>query len=123
MSASSASAGQTGTQSQEAAVEGNISSTPKARPAHKSTSSKNTLPSQPNLQPWGNAGATPKSKWKKLDYIVSSLLCCEFQVITTCFFMRCEVIKVLLDKKQSGLPHFVDRNLSRKSDDKSLLIY
>ncbi|XP_032304784.1 E3 ubiquitin-protein ligase TTC3 isoform X1 [Coturnix japonica] len=71
-SASSASAGQTGTQSQEAAAEGNVSSAPKARPAHKSTSSKNTLPSQPNLQPWGNAGATPKSKWKKIDYIPSS---------------------------------------------------
>ncbi|POI35088.1 hypothetical protein CIB84_001160 [Bambusicola thoracicus] len=69
MSASFASAGQTGTQSQEAAAEENVSSAPKARPARKSTSSKNTLPSQPNLQPWGNAGATPKSKWKKLDYI------------------------------------------------------
>ncbi|XP_072185356.1 E3 ubiquitin-protein ligase TTC3 isoform X2 [Excalfactoria chinensis] len=71
-SASSASVGQMGTQSQEAAAEGNISSAPKARPAYKSTSSKNTLPPQPNLQPWGNAGATVKSKWKKLDYIPSS---------------------------------------------------
>lgn len=88
-----------GTQSQEAAAEGNVSSTPKARPAHKNASSKNILPSQPNLQPWGNAGATPKAKWKKLDYIVSSPLHCEFQVITICFFMRCEIIKVLLDKK------------------------
>ncbi|XP_042722667.1 E3 ubiquitin-protein ligase TTC3 isoform X1 [Lagopus leucura] len=71
-STSSASAGQTGTQSQVAAAEGNVSSAPQARPAHKSTSSKNMLPSQPNLQPWGNAGATPKAKWKKLDYIPSS---------------------------------------------------
>ncbi|XP_052529754.1 E3 ubiquitin-protein ligase TTC3 isoform X5 [Tympanuchus pallidicinctus] len=71
-STSSASAGQTGTQSQVAAAEGNVSSAPQARPAHKSTSSKNMLPSQPNLQPWGNAGATPKAKWKKLDYVPSS---------------------------------------------------
>ncbi|XP_021261044.1 E3 ubiquitin-protein ligase TTC3 isoform X3 [Numida meleagris] len=71
-SASSASAGQMGTQSQEEAAEGNVPSPPKARPAQKSIPSKNTLPSQPNLQPWGNAGATPKSKWKKLDYIPSS---------------------------------------------------
>ncbi|NWH99690.1 DZIP3 ligase, partial [Tichodroma muraria] len=29
-------------------------------------------PSQPNLQPWGNAGATPKAKWKKQDNAASS---------------------------------------------------
>ncbi|OXB79514.1 UNVERIFIED_CONTAM: hypothetical protein H355_000330, partial [Colinus virginianus] len=60
-SASSASVGR-GTQSQEAAAEGKVSSTPKAWPAHKSTSSHNT--SQPHFQPWENAAATPKSKWK-----------------------------------------------------------
>ncbi|NWW93779.1 DZIP3 ligase, partial [Rhynochetos jubatus] len=45
-------------------------SRPKARPVLKNTSSRS--PSQPNLQPWGNVGATPKSKWKKLDYTASS---------------------------------------------------
>ncbi|XP_065597809.1 E3 ubiquitin-protein ligase TTC3 isoform X2 [Cyrtonyx montezumae] len=60
-SASSASV-RRGAQSQEAAAEGKVSSTPKARPAHKSTSSQNT--SQPHFKPWENAAATPKSKWK-----------------------------------------------------------
>ncbi|XP_069727681.1 E3 ubiquitin-protein ligase TTC3 isoform X3 [Phaenicophaeus curvirostris] len=55
---------QTGTRSRE------VPSPPRARPVHKNTRSKN--PSQPNLQPWGNVGATPKSKWKKLDYTASS---------------------------------------------------
>ncbi|XP_064262599.1 E3 ubiquitin-protein ligase TTC3 isoform X4 [Passer domesticus] len=31
----------------------------------KNSSSKN--PSQPNLQPWGNAGAMPKARWRKQD--------------------------------------------------------
>ncbi|NXJ61986.1 DZIP3 ligase, partial [Rostratula benghalensis] len=43
-----------------------------ARPAHKNTS-KN--PSQPNPQPWGNVGATPKSKWKKVGYALNDDLC------------------------------------------------
>ncbi|NXT23422.1 DZIP3 ligase, partial [Syrrhaptes paradoxus] len=42
----------------------------KGRPVLKNASSKN--PSQPHLQPWGNVGATPKSKWKKLDDTASS---------------------------------------------------
>ncbi|KAM6097290.1 E3 ubiquitin-protein ligase TTC3 isoform 2-T4 [Chlamydotis macqueenii] len=69
-SASSTSLAQTGTRSREVPAEENVPSPPKARPAHKNTSSKN--PSQPNLQPWGNVGATPKTKWKKLDYTASS---------------------------------------------------
>ncbi|XP_009281259.1 PREDICTED: E3 ubiquitin-protein ligase TTC3 [Aptenodytes forsteri] len=66
----SASPAQTGTRSREVPAEDNAPSPPKARPAHKNASSKN--PSQPNLQPWGNVGATPKSKWKKLDYTASN---------------------------------------------------
>ncbi|XP_072702580.1 E3 ubiquitin-protein ligase TTC3 isoform X3 [Ciconia boyciana] len=69
-SVSSASPAQTRTWSQEVPAEENVPSPPKARPAHKNASSKN--PSQPSLQPWGNVGATPKSKWKKLDYTASS---------------------------------------------------
>ncbi|XP_029876464.1 E3 ubiquitin-protein ligase TTC3 isoform X4 [Aquila chrysaetos chrysaetos] len=69
-SASSAAPAQTGTRGREVPAEENVPSPPKARPVHSNTSSKN--PSQPNLQPWGNVGATPKSKWKKLDYTASS---------------------------------------------------
>ncbi|NWS66468.1 DZIP3 ligase, partial [Crotophaga sulcirostris] len=45
-------------------------SLPKARPVLKNTSSKNS--SRQNPQPWGNVGATPKSKWKKPDYTAAS---------------------------------------------------
>ncbi|KFP54731.1 E3 ubiquitin-protein ligase TTC3, partial [Cathartes aura] len=69
-SASSAAPAQTGTRSQEVPAEENVPSPPKAKAVHKNASSKN--PSRPNLQPWGNAGAAPKSKWKKLDYTASS---------------------------------------------------
>ncbi|NXN72341.1 TTC3 ligase, partial [Himantopus himantopus] len=69
-SVASASLAQTGTRSREVPAGENVPSPPKARPAHKNPSSKN--PSQPNPQPWGNVGATPKSKWKKLDYTASS---------------------------------------------------
>ncbi|XP_068273537.1 E3 ubiquitin-protein ligase TTC3 isoform X2 [Nyctibius grandis] len=69
-SVSSASPVQTGTRHREVSAEENVLSPPKARPVHKNVSSRN--PSQPNLQPWGNVGATPKSKWKKLDYTAST---------------------------------------------------
>ncbi|KAM9300003.1 E3 ubiquitin-protein ligase TTC3 isoform 3-T3 [Morus bassanus] len=69
-SVSSASPAQTGAQSREVPAEENVPGPPKARHAHKHASGKN--PSQPNLQAWGNVGATPKSKWKKLDYSASS---------------------------------------------------
>ncbi|NWS18537.1 DZIP3 ligase, partial [Pachyramphus minor] len=45
-------------------------SSSRAGPAPKNTSKK--PPSQPNLQPWGNVGATPKAKWKKQDNAASS---------------------------------------------------
>ncbi|XP_051464548.1 E3 ubiquitin-protein ligase TTC3 isoform X2 [Apus apus] len=65
---SAASPVQTG--SREVPAEGSAPSTPKAGPAHKNASSKN--PSQPNLQPWRNVGATSKLKWKKQDNTASS---------------------------------------------------
>ncbi|XP_032867219.2 E3 ubiquitin-protein ligase TTC3 isoform X3 [Tyto alba] len=69
-SASSALPAQTGTRSREVPAEENVPSPPKARPPHSNASSKS--PSRPNLQPWGNIGSTPKSKWKKVDYTASS---------------------------------------------------
>ncbi|KAM4682655.1 E3 ubiquitin-protein ligase TTC3 isoform 5-T5 [Amazona ochrocephala] len=67
---SSVSAAQAGTQGQEVPAGEHVPSPPKAKPALKNASSKN--PPQPSLQPWGNAGATPKSKWKKRDFKASS---------------------------------------------------
>lgn len=49
----------------EVPMEGIGPGSPRAAPAPKTSSSK--IPSQPNLQPWGNAGATPKAKWRKQD--------------------------------------------------------
>ncbi|XP_030327782.1 E3 ubiquitin-protein ligase TTC3 isoform X3 [Strigops habroptila] len=71
-SPSSVSAAQAGTQSREVPAGEHVPSPPKAKPATalKKASSKN--PPQPSLQPWGNVGATPKSKWKKRDYTASS---------------------------------------------------
>ncbi|XP_039911217.1 E3 ubiquitin-protein ligase TTC3 [Hirundo rustica] len=54
-----------GRSSRESPPEGTAPGSPRAAPAPKNSSSKN--PSQPNLQPWGNAGAAPKTKWKKWD--------------------------------------------------------
>ncbi|KAM6314319.1 E3 ubiquitin-protein ligase TTC3 isoform 2-T2 [Podargus strigoides] len=70
-SVSSASPVQMGARSWEVPAEEHVSSPPKGRPTQKNALSKN-LSSQPNLQPWGKAGATPKSKWKKLDCTASS---------------------------------------------------
>ncbi|XP_064008579.1 E3 ubiquitin-protein ligase TTC3 isoform X3 [Pogoniulus pusillus] len=52
--------------SQQVPAVENAPNPPKAR----NTSSK--ILSQPRLQPWGNVGTTPKSKWKKADYNGSS---------------------------------------------------
>ncbi|KAM4788965.1 E3 ubiquitin-protein ligase TTC3 isoform 1-T1 [Cyanocitta cristata] len=56
--------------SREGPAEGIAPGSPRAAPAPKNSSSKN--PPQPNLQPWGNAGAIPKAKWKKQDNAASS---------------------------------------------------
>ncbi|KFP74671.1 E3 ubiquitin-protein ligase TTC3, partial [Apaloderma vittatum] len=69
-SASSAAPAASGTRNREVPAEGSVPSLHMARPAHKTTLSKN--PSQPRLQSWGNVGATPKPKWKKLDSAASS---------------------------------------------------
>lgn len=55
----------------ESPAEGTGPPSPRAAPAPKISSGKK--PSQPNLQPWGNAGAAPKTKWKKQD---SVSFCC-----------------------------------------------
>ncbi|NWI19522.1 TTC3 ligase, partial [Crypturellus soui] len=62
-SVSPAALGQTG--AQVVAAEQTVPSLPKSRP--KSDASKNPYPSRPNSQPWGNVGATSRSKWKKSD--------------------------------------------------------
>ncbi|NXA51181.1 TTC3 ligase, partial [Nothocercus julius] len=64
-SASPAALGQTGAQAVAVFAEQTVPSPPKARP--KSAASKNPYPSRPNSQPWGNVGATSRSKWKKSD--------------------------------------------------------
>ncbi|XP_010281056.1 PREDICTED: E3 ubiquitin-protein ligase TTC3, partial [Phaethon lepturus] len=69
-SAPSAPPAQTGTRSRVVPAEENMPSPPKARPVHQHASSQN--PPQANLQPWGNVGATARSKWKKRDYAASS---------------------------------------------------
>ncbi|NXD02574.1 DZIP3 ligase, partial [Certhia familiaris] len=63
---------------------------PRAAPAPKTSSSKN--PSQPNLQPWGNAGAAPKAKWKKQDNAASSedpCTICHDELSTDCCELEC----------------------------------
>ncbi|XP_033915944.1 E3 ubiquitin-protein ligase TTC3 isoform X2 [Melopsittacus undulatus] len=69
-SSSSVSAAQAGTQGQEVPAGEHVASPPKAKPAVKNALSK--TPPKPSLQPWGNVGATPKSKWKKRDFTASS---------------------------------------------------
>ncbi|XP_010226687.1 PREDICTED: E3 ubiquitin-protein ligase TTC3 [Tinamus guttatus] len=66
-SVSPAALGQNGAQA--VAAEQTVPSPPKARP--KSAPSKNPYPSRPNSQPWGNVGATSRSKWKKSDDLAS----------------------------------------------------
>ncbi|KAM8819862.1 E3 ubiquitin-protein ligase TTC3 [Eudromia elegans] len=83
-SVSPAALGQTGAQA--AAAEQSVPSPPKARP--KSAPSKNLHPSRPNSQPWGNVGATSRSKWKKSDDPASDndpcIICHEEQSRDSC---------------------------------------
>ncbi|XP_056366168.1 E3 ubiquitin-protein ligase TTC3 isoform X2 [Oenanthe melanoleuca] len=59
-----------GTRSRQGPMEGIGPGCPRAAPTPPTSSSKN--PSQPNLQPWGNAGAATKAKWRKQDDGASS---------------------------------------------------
>ncbi|KAM7066771.1 E3 ubiquitin-protein ligase TTC3 isoform 1-T1 [Acridotheres tristis] len=76
--------------SREVPVEGTTPGSPRAAPAPKTSSSKN--PSQPNLQPWGNAGAIPKAKWKKQDNGASSedpCIICHDELSKDCCELEC----------------------------------
>ncbi|XP_014793678.1 PREDICTED: E3 ubiquitin-protein ligase TTC3 isoform X2 [Calidris pugnax] len=72
-SVSAASPAQAGARSRDVPAGENVPSPPKGRSAQKNPSSKN--PSQPNPQPWGNVGATPKSKWKKASSDDPCIIC------------------------------------------------
>ncbi|XP_075627949.1 E3 ubiquitin-protein ligase TTC3 isoform X3 [Balearica regulorum gibbericeps] len=110
-SVSPASPAQTRTRGWEVPAEENVPSPPKARPVQKNASSKN--PSWPNLQPWENVGAIPKSKWKKLDYTASSdELCtiCHDELIKDLCELECghcfhrECIRTWLKQHSSTCP-------------------
>ncbi|NWR11728.1 DZIP3 ligase, partial [Paradoxornis webbianus] len=80
---------------------------PRAAPAPKNSSSKN--PSQPNLQPWGNAA--PKTKWKK-DKASSEDPCsiCHDELSRDCCELECghhfhrECIRTWLKQHSSTCP-------------------
>ncbi|NXP52162.1 DZIP3 ligase, partial [Heliornis fulica] len=78
---------------------------------HKNASSKN--PSRMNLQPWENVGATPKSKWKKSDYMASSddpCAICHDELSRDLYELECghhfhhECIKTWLKQHSSTCP-------------------
>ncbi|XP_066170267.1 E3 ubiquitin-protein ligase TTC3 [Sylvia atricapilla] len=75
--------------SRELPAAGTAPGSPRAAPAPKNSSNKN--PSQPNLQPWGNAGATPKTKWKKQDNASSEDPCtiCHDEMGRDCCELEC----------------------------------
>ncbi|NXT04792.1 DZIP3 ligase, partial [Prunella fulvescens] len=82
-----------------------------AAPTPKTSSSKN--PSQPNLQPWGNAGATPKAKWRKQDSAACSedpCTICQDELSRDCCELECghhfhrECIRTWLKQHSSTCP-------------------
>ncbi|XP_066033263.1 E3 ubiquitin-protein ligase TTC3 isoform X2 [Chamaea fasciata] len=75
--------------SRELPVEGIAPGSSRAAPAPKNSSSKNL--SQPNLQPWGNAGAAPKTKWKKQDNASTEDPCsiCHDELSRDCCELEC----------------------------------
>ncbi|CAN8197029.1 unnamed protein product [Coccothraustes coccothraustes] len=84
---------------------------PRAAPAPKTSSSKNL--SQPNLQPWGNAGATPKAKWRKQDSAACSedpCTICHDELSRDCCELECghhfhrECIRTWLKQHSSTCP-------------------
>ncbi|XP_041255943.1 E3 ubiquitin-protein ligase TTC3 isoform X1 [Onychostruthus taczanowskii] len=95
----------------EAPVEGIRPGSPRAAPAPKTPSSKN--PSQPNLQPWGNAGATSKAKWRKQDSAACSedpCSICHDELSRDCCELECghhfhrECIRTWLKQHSSTCP-------------------
>ncbi|XP_037992049.1 E3 ubiquitin-protein ligase TTC3 [Motacilla alba alba] len=79
--------------------------------APKTSSSKN--PSQANLQPWGNAGATPKAKWRKQDGAACSedpCTICHDELSRDCCELECghrfhrECIRTWLKQHSSTCP-------------------
>lgn len=84
--------------SRESSAEGSGPASPPAAPAPKNSSSKK--PSQPNLQPWGNAGAASKTKWKKQDNVS---FCCFCGVV--------QDVKQSQKRKNNCLVYFVYKTL------------
>ncbi|NWT96618.1 DZIP3 ligase, partial [Urocynchramus pylzowi] len=84
---------------------------PRAAPAPKTSCSKN--PSQPNLQPWGNAGATAKAKWRRQDSAACSedpCTICHDELSRDCCELECghhfhrECIRTWLKQHSSTCP-------------------
>ncbi|RLW07523.1 hypothetical protein DV515_00003487, partial [Chloebia gouldiae] len=95
----------------EVPMEGITPGSPQAAPGPKTSSSKN--PSQPNLQPWGNAGAAPKAKWTKQDSAACSedpCAICHDELSTDCCELECghhfhkECIRMWLKQHSSTCP-------------------
>ncbi|XP_072792022.1 E3 ubiquitin-protein ligase TTC3 isoform X4 [Taeniopygia guttata] len=91
-------------------MEGIAPGSAQAAPGPK-TSSKN--PSQPNLQPWGNAGAAPKAKWTKQDSAACSedpCAICHDELSTDCCELECghhfhkDCIRMWLKQHSSTCP-------------------
>ncbi|OWK56560.1 E3 ubiquitin-protein ligase TTC3 [Lonchura striata] len=95
----------------EVPTEGIAPGSAQAAPGPKTSSSKN--PSQPNLQPWGNAGAAPKAKWTKQDSAACSkdpCAICHDELSTDCCELECghhfhkECIRMWLKQHSSTCP-------------------
>ncbi|XP_030919922.1 E3 ubiquitin-protein ligase TTC3 [Geospiza fortis] len=94
----------------EAPVDGIGPASPRAAPAPKTSGSKN--PSQPHLQPWGNAGATPKARWRKDSAACSEDPCaiCHDELSRDCCELECghhfhrECIRTWLKQHSSTCP-------------------
>ncbi|XP_059696120.1 E3 ubiquitin-protein ligase TTC3 isoform X2 [Haemorhous mexicanus] len=95
----------------EVPMEGTRPGSPRAAPTPKTSSSKNL--SQPNLQPWGNAGATTKARWRKQDSAACSedpCSICHDELSRDCCELECghhfhrECIRTWLKQHSSTCP-------------------